>query len=154
MVVNKLVWAPRIHGLFARYEIIDLISIIMFSDCYQMRTRTTIQHSYIILTFNTCVFAQFLFFVVGFLCSGFSMCLEPCILGQRVTAPFWRLWKCPDSMARSAKKKAWLDRRKTGLGQMVGWSVAATEAWWQRCGMFRVFIPMGGHCCKLFAKVV
>lgn len=104
MVVNKLVWAPRIHGLFARYEIIDLISIIMFSDCYQMRTRTTIQHSYIILTFNTCVFALISFFVVGFLCSVSSSCLEPCILGQRVKAPFWRLWRVAPI--------AWLDPQK------------------------------------------
>ena len=124
----------------------------MFSDCYQMRTRTTIQHSYI-NSFFCCWFSLLRFFNV-------SWALEPCILGQRVTAPFWRLWRCPDSMARSQKRKhreklgqwhktgQWHNAKK--MGQMVGWSVAATEAWWQRCRMFRFFIPRGGHCCKLF----
>ena len=88
----------------------------MFSDCYQMRTWTTIQHSYIILTFNTCVFALFLFLAVGFLCSGFSMCLEPCILGQRVKAPFWRLWRVVPI--------AWLDRKKEKMGERWQWSHA------------------------------
>ena len=105
MVVNKLVWAPRIHGLFARYEIIDLISIIMFSDCYQMPTRN--YYPTLLYYFNI------FFFAVGFLCSVSSMCLEPCILGQRVTAPFWRLWRvAPIAWLKTTKKTR---RRKTGL---------------------------------------
>lgn len=105
MVVNKLVWAPRIHGLFARYEIIDLISIIMFSDCYQMRTRTTIQHSYIISFFLLLVF-----FAPFFQCvlSPWAVHPWPTCQGSLLKT----LESCPDSMARSQKRK---DRRKTGL---------------------------------------